>query len=498
MSPDQFRALGTQMVNWVADYWQQVESLPVLSTDGPGDGLARLPDMPPELGSDDAGWQSIFNDLTSVMQPGLTHWQHPSFYGFFPCNASGPAVLGELLSAGLGIQGMLWQTSPIATELEIRMLDWMAHAFGLPETFRSQTGTGGGCIQGTASEATLVALLAARQRARARGVPDSAMTLYTSVQAHSSVIKAAMIAGLAKNPQDRDRLRLITTDAQHRLCPLALRDAMEQDVAAGLVPIFVSLTSGTTSSGAFDPIDAVCDAVRDVLPKEQRAWVHVDAAWAGVAAACPEHRWFFAGLERVDSLCINPHKWLLTNFDCDLFWVADRKDLLAALSITPEYLRNDASDQGAVIDYRDWQIPLGRRFRALKLWFVVRHYGLAGLRSYIRQHCDWAAWLEEQVVADPRFELACPRSLSLICLHLKAGDTPTRELLARINATGLAYCTHTTLSTPPDQDGNGGGTRYVIRVCIGSATTTQEHVRAFWTLLSEHADAVLAVTPDPR
>ena len=475
---------GHEMVDWIADYWERVESLDVLSSDAPGAGLERLPETPPAKGEGDGAWDSIFEDLGRVSEPGLTHWQHPSFFGYFPCNASGPAVLGELLSAGRGIQGMLWQTSPIATELETRMLDWMRIALGLPERFAS-IGNGGGVIQGTASEATLVALLAARQRARAAGTADEKMVVYTSDQAHSSVIKAAMIAGVAQGTEDRTRVRLVATNARLELDMGALAEAMQRDVEAGLVPTFVSLTAGTTSTGAFDSIAAACDACAAL--EGHVPWVHVDGAWGGVAAICEEHRGWLDGIERADSVCVNPHKWLLTNFDCDLFCVADRAALVEAMSITPEYLRNAASDAGAVIAYRDWQVPLGRRFRALKLWFVLRHYGVEGLSACIREHCAWAAWLEERVLADDRFELGAKRSLSLVCLRLKAGEAATKRLMERVNATGQAFLTHTVVPTTA-ADGSTEA-RYVIRVAIGSTSTRLSHVEALWALLESHADA---------
>lgn len=420
-------------------------------------------------------WERIFKDVRSIVLPALTHWQSPGFYGYFPANGSWPAVLGDLLSTALGVQGMLWQTGPAITEVETRMLDWMAQLSGLPERFLS-TGPGGGVIQGTASEATLVALVAARHRLRTRrdGLDPRTLVAYASTQAHSSVLKATRIAGI-------EHLRLVPTDASFAMDPDALREAIARDIAGGLQPFFICATAGTTGSGAFDPIVDIARWRDDLVPD---AWLHVDAAWAGSAAVCPEHRGFLDGLERAESYCTNPHKWLLTNFDCDLFYVADRATLVDALSVTPEYLRNAASDSGAVIDYRDWQVPLGRRFRALKLWFVVRHYGASGLRAHIRQHVAWARWFEGQVLDDPRFELAAPRSLSLLCLRLAGQrDAQTRALLEAANDTGRVLLTHTTL---PDARGLE---RPAIRLAIGGTGNTFEGVRALWSLLAALADA---------
>lgn len=416
----------------------------------------------------------MLRDVQNIVLPALTHWQSPGFYGYFPANGSWPAVLGDLISTGLGVQGMLWQTGPAITEVETRMLDWMADLCGLPESFRS-TSQGGGVIQGTASEATLVAMVAARHRIRSRhrDIKPGQLVAYTSEQAHSSVLKATRIAGI-------EHLRLVPTDADYALDATALRSAVERDVAQGLVPFYVCATAGTTGSGAFDPIPTIAD-VRDALAPNM--WLHVDGAWAGSAAVCPEHRRFLDGLERAESYCFNPHKWLLTNFDCDLFYVSDRRTLIDALSVTPEYLRNSASDSGAVIDYRDWQVPLGRRFRGLKLWFVIRHYGAQGLQAHIRQHVAWAQWLEGAVKGDPRFELAAPRSLSLVCLRLAGErDGDTRKLLERANDTGKVLLTHTTL---PDKQGRP---RYTIRVAIGGAGHSLQSVQQLWSLLTTLAD----------
>jgi aromatic-L-amino-acid decarboxylase len=509
MSPDEFAALGHRMVDWIADYWRQVERYPVLSRAKPGEVPGGLPLHAPERGLGQAennasapgqglgvvseatplpppsgrgGWDSVFRDLEEVILPGITHWQSPNFFAYFPANASGPAVLAELLSAGLGVQGMLWATSPACTELETRVLDWLGEMIGLPAAFLSSSERGGGVIQGTASEATLVAMLAAKQRIGGGGP----LVVYTSTQAHSSIIKAAMIAGIASGSEDREHVRLIEVDDQYRMRPEALERAMREDVAAGKRPFFVCATVGTTSSGAVDSIGEIAKAVsRSNLPPgpipgggADGAWIHVDAAWAGAACVCPEFRGTLDGIEQADSIAFNPHKWLLTNFDCNCFWTRDRRALTDALSVTPEYLRNAASDSGQVIDYRDWQVPLGRRFRSLKLWFVIRHYGVEGLRAYIREHVRLAALFEEWVRADERFELAAPRSLSLVCFRLRGegADGKNRHLLERINASGRAYLTHTVLSG-----------RVVLRMAIGAAQTKEEHVRGAWDLIQELA-----------
>jgi len=489
MTPEEFRELGHRAIDWIAHYMREVDSAPAQPTIQPGEIASKLPDSPPKTGQ---SWDEIFADLDRVVLPGLTHWQSPNFFGYFPANASGPAILGELISAGLGVQGMLWWTSPACTELETRMLDWLAEAIGLPEAFTSRCETGGGVIQSTASEATLVALTAARRRlashsdqAGAQGARHDrnesstkrTLTVYCSEQAHSSVDKAAMIAGLG-----RASVRKIATDSSLAMNSDALARAMDDDLAAGLAPTMIVATVGTTSSGATDPLAPIGQIAR-----EQGVWLHVDAAWAGAACVCPEHRWMLAGVELADSFNFNPHKWLLTNFDCSAFWTRDRPSLTTALAITPEYLRNKASESGRVIDYRDWQIPLGRRFRALKLWFVMRHFGLDGLRAHIREHVRLAEWFEAQVRADERFELSAPRSLALICFRLKASDEANRALLDRLNATGRIFLTHTTL---PDLD-RPNEQRVCLRLAIGGGATREPHVSAAWELIRAEADVAM-------
>jgi aromatic-L-amino-acid decarboxylase len=464
MTPAEFREHGHAVVDWIADYYERLEDFPVLSQTAPGDVRSALPPRPPEHGEP---FEAVLRDLDRIVLPGVTHWQHPSFFAYFPANASGPAILGDLLASGLGVQGMLWATSPAATELETHVLDWLAELLALPERFRS-TGAGGGVIQHTASDATLVALLAALHRASGgrtehTGVADGRYAVYTSNQAHSSVEKACRIAGLGA-----DSLRKLEVDP-HTLAarPEHLRELIDADVAAGVTPVLVVAAVGTTGTGAIDPVRELATIGRDA-----GAWVHVDAAWAGVAAVAPEFRRLNDGLELVDSYATNPHKWLLTNFDCDAFWVADRAPLLGALSILPEYLRNTASESGAVLDYRDWHVPLGRRFRALKLWAVIRWYGAEGLRAHIRSHVALAQEFTSWVEADDRFELAAPTSLSLVTFRLAAGDDATLELMRRVNASGSMYLTHTVV-----------GGRAALRLAIGSPQTTREHVRAAWDLL---------------
>jgi aromatic-L-amino-acid decarboxylase len=523
LTPDQFRQLGRRMVDFVADYMESVRVWPVLSQDKPGDTLARLPEHPPETGLGAAAdpaeaWGEVFGDLTRVVLPGLTHWQHPSFFGFFPANASGPAILGELLAAGLGVQGMLWQTSPACTELETRMLDWMAEAFGLPACFRSDAANdglgGGGVIQGTASEATLTAIIAARQRwrrlERERGRAHEAATgeigltteaagrqfaVICSEGAHSSVVKAAMMAGITEGPEDEERVWKIATDGLGRMDLAHLRRVLEERAGdpAGPTPIACVATVGTTGVGAVDDVGEIAGILRQygnqgggLSSPRSSIWLHVDAAWAGSAAVCPEHRGLLAGVGHADSLCINPHKWLLTNFDCDLFWTRARRDLIEAMSITPEYLRNAASDSGAVIDYRDWHIPLGRRFRALKLWFVVRHYGLDGLRAHIREHVRLGEMVERFIKYDDRFELVVPRSLALVCFRVAGPDDLTKRVIDRVNATGKAFLSHA--AWPGAGPQGGGKPRPIARLAIGGVATGEEHVRGVWDLIVRAAD----------
>jgi aromatic-L-amino-acid decarboxylase len=497
MTPAEFRQLGHQMVDWIASYMERVETLPVLSQSAPGDTTAKLPLHAPESGFERPlqDWNTIFADLDNILLPGLTHWQSPNFYAFFPCNASGPAILAEFLAAGVNVNPMLWTASPAATELETRMLDWMAELIGLPDSFLSTSKAGGGVIQTTASDSTLVAMIAARRRILSRWPTDKTLphlVAYTSTQAHSSVIKDAMVLGLAKGPDDRTGLRLVNTDAAHAMDPDHLRQLLREDVAASRLPFYVCATVGTTSSTAIDPVDRIASVLAAEGFTDRGGWLHVDAAHAGNACVCPEFRWMLRGVERADSICFNPHKWLLTNFDCDCFHTRDRRSLVDALSITPEYLRNAASEGGRVIDYRDWQIPLGRRFRAIKLWFVLRHYGAEGLRAHIREHVRIAAMLEDLIREDPRFELAAPRTINLVCFRLRGPDADAlnHRLLKAINGSGRAYLTHTTLPLP------GEPRAVILRMAIGGTMTQERHVRQTWELIRAIATDLAASPPE--
>jgi aromatic-L-amino-acid decarboxylase len=466
MTADQFRQYGKQVVDWIADYYERIESLPVLSQVSPGEIRQSLPDSPPTHGEP---FDALLADIDKVIMKGLTQWQSPNFFAYFPANASGPAILGDLLSSAVGVQGMLWATSPSCTELETLVLDWLVGMLGLPDRFLSST-AGGGVIQDTASSSTLCAMLAARERAtgytsNTLGM-DRRLVAYTSTQAHSSLEKAAMITGVGL-----DNLRLVEVDENFAMKPEVLRFMVERDRGIGLVPFFVCGTVGTTSSNAMDPLPAIA-----AICLENRLWFHVDAAMSGTAALCPEFRRLQNGVEFADSYCFNPHKWMFTNFDCDCFYVANREALIKTLSILPEYLKNQATQSGAVFDYRDWQIPLGRRFRSLKLWFVIRHYGIEGLRYHVRHHVEMAQTFAQWVENDSRFEIVAPVPLNLVCFRYQGADAENRRLMERLNQSGDLYLTHTRLK---DQ--------FVLRFCVGQTHTTMRHIERAWQHIQEEA-----------
>jgi aromatic-L-amino-acid decarboxylase len=467
MDAQEFRQHGHEIIELIAQYLETIEQRPVSSSFRPGDVRARLPEHPPQ---DPEEFSAVLADVNEIIIPGLTHWQHPNFFAFFPGNSSYSSILAEFLTAGLGVQGMIWASSPACTEVETLMLDWMQELLGLPEKFRSTTATGGGVIQGSASEATLSSILAARRRATKGAInadgDTSRLIAYCTNQTHSSIEQGLRIAGIGT-----DNIRVIAHDENFAMKPADLRTRIIADIADGLQPFWICSTMGTTSSGAFDPTAAIGE-----ISQEFGLWLHVDGAMHGIAALAPEFRWVNDGLELADSYCTNPHKWMGVNFDCDLFWTSDRQALLGALSILPEYLRSAAAESGAAIDYRDWQIPLGRRFRSLKLWFALRLDGLASFQELIRRHVTITQELADQVVADDRFEIVAPHPLNLLCLRLIGDDAKTDQLIEQANATGRALFTRTVL--------NG---RSVLRFSIGGRTTTQSHVVQAWGLLRELA-----------
>lgn len=478
MSAEEFRALGKQVVDWIADYQAEIQSYPVRSPVSPGEVRDALPLSAPEEGEP---YEDVLRDVERLILPGITHWQHPSFFAYFPANASGPSVLGDLLSSGLGVQGMLWATSPACTELETVVVDWLAELLGLPTRFRTDSvGGGGGVLQDSASGSALVATLAALSRVSSGEIARTGITrphaLYVSEHTHSALERAARVTGLGA-----DNVRVVEVDSRTQgMRPRALAGAIDRDRAAGVVPAMVCATVGTTSTTAVDPVSAVGEVCR-----ARGVWLHVDAAYAGVAAVCPEFEWLNDGVEEfADSYCTNPHKWLLTNFDCSALWLADRAPMVEALSVLPEYLRNSATEAGAVIDYRDWQIPLGRRFRALKLWSVLRWYGASGLRAHIRRTVSLAAELAKWIEADARFVLYEWPRLALVCFSPKFPELSTEEanrrtllFMAELNDSGYLYLTHTKV------DG-----RVLLRIAIGSPSTERRHVGEAWERLVRTLD----------
>ena len=460
MTPDEFRLHGYAMVDWLAGYMERVGDLPVQSEVAPGWIREVLPEHAPE---EPEGFEAIAADLDRIVVPGLTNWTSPGWFAYFPCATSGPGVLGEMVAAGLDQQGMLWATSPVCTELETVMVDWMVDLLGLPARWKT-TDRGGGVIQQTASDAAHVALVVARDRMERRGADMGQCVAYTSTQAHSSIEKGARVAGYR-------HIRLVEVDDAYAMRPDALEATASRDRASGLAPTFVCSTIGTTATTAVDPVRAIGEIAGD-----EGMWHHVDAAYAGNAMLCDEFRHHQDGLELVDSYTVNPYKWTPMTFDGSLFFVADRGPLIQALSILPEYLRNEASESGQVIDYRDWHVALGRRFRSLKLWFVLRYYGAAGIRARIRANVSWAREFSSRVEADDRFDLVAPVPFSLVCFRHRAGRETTEALAAEVNRSGHSYLTPSRI----------GDTSF-IRVSVGGVGTRREHVERLWRFIDEKA-----------
>ena len=450
----------------IVDYLEKVGEYPVLPPVAPGEVAAGLPDSPPEAPEP---LDRVLDDYRRQIEPNVTHWNHPGFFAYFAISGSGPGIVAEALAAGLNVNAMLWRTSPAAVELEERVCDWLRQMMDLPDDFR-------GHINDTASSSSLVALAAARHRlpvdARARGLAGRAdlpaLTVYASDQAHSSIDKAAIVLGVG-----HDNVRRVASDAEFRMSVPALAQAIASDREAGRLPMAVVATAGTTSTTSVDPVEEIAD-----LCAREGIWLHVDAAYAGSAAICPELRALMPGLGRADSLVVNPHKWLFTPVDCSVLYVRDPALLRAAFSLVPEYLR---TDEPGVTNLMDLGFQLGRRFRALKLWMVIRAFGVAGLQERIREHCGLARELANRIEADPGFELVAPAPFSAVCFRarLETGtpeeqDRFNERLLARVNAAGRFFLSPTVLRG-----------RYTPRVAIGNIRTGREHLDDLWKLLVE-------------
>ncbi len=470
MTPEEFRRIGYQIVDWIADYRASVPDRPVMSTIAPGDVRNQLPAIPPAEGE---SLETIFSDLDQIILPGVTHWTHPRNFAYFPANANLASVLGDFLSSGLGVIGLNWQAAPALTELEELTTDWLRHMLGLSDAWQ-------GVIQDTASTSSLVALLCARewttQHCQTKGglqAEEAPLVIYVSKQSHSSVDKAALLAGFG-----RDNVRAIDTDENHALRVDLLEQAIYDDMSLGRRPCAVVATTGTTSTTAIDPIEPIA-----ALTQKHNLWLHVDTAMAGSAMILPECRWMWQGIEQADSIVLNPHKWLGAVFDCSAYYVRDPQHLIRVMSTNPSYLQTATDNQAK--NYRDWGIPLGRRFRALKLWCLIREQGVLGLQTRIRRDLANAQWLKEQVDAAPEWERVAPVNLQTVCVrhcppHLaddsEALDAHTQAWADRLNRSGAAYVTPSKL--------NG---RWMVRVSIGTEATELADVQATWAAMQAEA-----------
>lgn len=463
MDTEAFRKNGHELIDWLAEYFENIEDYPVKPDVKPGDVLSLLPESPPAKGEP---MEVIFNDFKKDILPGMAHWQHPGWFAYFPANNSPESVLAELLTAGIGAQCMIWQTSPAAAELEQQVMDWLRQMLNLPHGFD-------GVIQDTASTSTLCALLSARETATSfssnREGFSGKLSVYASAQTHSSIEKGVKIAGYGQQ-----QLRLIPTGDDFAMLPDQLEEAIIKDIEHGIKPACVVATLGTTSSMAMDPVEAIAE-----ICKKHNVWLHVDAAFAGTAAMVPELSGFMKGVQHADSFVFNPHKWMLVNFDCSAYFVKDKQKLVQTFEINPEYLKS--ADDKLVNNYRDWGIQLGRRFRALKLWFVIRSYGVEGIRQMVRNHVEMARHFESLLSSDNRFQILAPVNLSLVCFRFNPGgmdekqlEEINRKILDKLNKSGRVFLTHTVL-----------GDKYAIRLSVGQRTTAPKHIDSVWELLNE-------------
>jgi len=466
MNPEEFRKYAHEFVDWMVDYLENIENLPVKSQVQPGDIYNRLPYSPP---AESESIEQIFDDFRKIILPGMTHWQSPNFFAYFPANSSYPSLLAEMLTATMGAQCMKWETSPAAAELEEMMMNWLKKMTGLPENLY-------GVIQDTASTATLVSLLTAREKASGLRInregfsAAGAFTVYASTETHSSIEKAVKIAGYGS-----ENLVKIPVDKNYAMYAHTLEKAIIKDIEQGFKPTAVVATIGTTGSTAIDPLESIAD-----ICKKYDLWLHVDAAFAGTALILSDYRWMIKGVEHADSFVFNPHKWMFTNFDCSAYFVKDRQALLNTLQIIPEYLKT--ATLGKVNDYCDWGVPLGRRFRALKLWFVIRSYGVKELREKIRSHIYLANKFAHFIMQRDDFELLAPVSLNLVCFrYLPPGiDDPeeinevNRLILEKVNATGKIFISHTKLDS-----------KYTLRLVAGNTHLEERHIQEAWETITE-------------
>ncbi|KAF9588975.1 hypothetical protein IFM89_017654 [Coptis chinensis] len=486
LDADEFRRQGHLVIDFIADYYQNIEKLPVRSQVEPGYLKKRLPESAPY---NPEPIELILKDVQNDIMPGITHWQSPNYFAYFPSSGSIAGFLGDMLSTGFNVVGFNWMSSPAATELESIVMDWLGKMLKLPESFLF-SGNGGGVLQGTTCEAILCTLIAARDRMLNKIGRENIhkLVVYGSDQTHCAMQKAAQIAGI--HPKNFHAIPTSKSNA-FALPVESLRSAIIFDIQAGLVPLFLCATVGTTSSTAVDPVGPLCD-----IAKDYNIWVHVDAAYAGSACICPEFRHFIDGVENADSFSLNAHKWFFTTLDCCCLWVKDPSSLVKALSTNPEYLKNKATESKQVVDYKDWQIALSRRFRALKLWLVLRSYGVANLRNFLRNHVRMAKHFEGLVAMDKRFEIVVPRTFAMVCFRMlpptsmveMQGDGVksavhanelNQKLLESVNASGRIYMTHGVI----------GGV-YMIRFAVGATLTEERHVKIAWKVVQEHADAL--------
>lgn len=470
MDTEEFRQVGHQLIDWIADYRARIADLPVMSRVKPGEVRSQLPAEPPET---PASFDDIFRDLDNIIVPGLSHWQHPNFFGYFPANGTLASVLGDYLSTGLGVLGLSWQSSPALSELEEVVTDWMRQMVGLSTAWS-------GVIQDTASTSTLIALLCARERTSNYSLAhgglqgeDRPLVIYVSGQSHSSVEKAALLAGFG-----RDNVHIIPNDERYAIRPATLAALIQTDIERGLTPCAIVATTGTTTTTALDPLEEISQ-----IAHQHNLWLHVDAAMAGSAMILPECRWMWQGIEGADSLVLNSHKWLGAAFDCSLYYVRDPEHLMRVMSTNPSYLQSAVDDQ--VKNLRDWGIPLGRRFRALKLWCLIREQGVTGLQTRLRRDIANAQWFAEQVQVTQDWRVLAPVPLQTVCVRHEppnlTGEDLDQHTLAwgnRVNASGEAYL------TPAILDG-----RWMVRVSIGAIPTEREHVESLWTLMRHEAES---------